>query len=153
MFDQLGDEETSKAGHLCHVKFKLVLLFSCFPFRLLQEGIKCCRGNREDPARAWLAHDTQGLGKVRVGDKDSNLPECVPCFRRGGTCRILKQRWSEVPINASEVSFGGVLCLFLFEFCSPSPTELDSHAALIRHSVALGLHHCNTSDLNSFSLA
>lgn len=56
MFDQLGDEETVKAArHFCHVKFKLVLLYSCFPFPLQQEGIKCCRGNRKtQPGHGWL---------------------------------------------------------------------------------------------------
>lgn len=43
-------------------------------------------------------------------------------------------------------------CLFLSEFFSQSLTEWDSYA-LFQHSVALGLHHCNTSDLSSFSLA
>lgn len=58
-----------------------------------------------------------------------------------------------MPINALEVSFGNVLCLSFSEFFSPNPTQLHSHAALIQHSVALGLHHCNTSDFSSFSLA
>lgn len=73
-------------------------------------------------------------------------------FWEGGTCGILKQRRFKVPVNASEVIFGGVLHLFFSGFCSPSPTQLDS-CSLIQHLVTWVLHRYNTSDLNRFSLA
>lgn len=38
----------------------------------------------EEPAMSWLAHDTYGLGKIPVGDKDSDLPECVAHVLGGG---------------------------------------------------------------------
>lgn len=82
-------------------------------------AIKCCRGGRGAPS-PWLSPGIWGWERTLLKTRsDSHPPEYMAHVWEGRNIRDLKQRRFQVPVNASEVVFGGVSHLFLLGILLP----------------------------------